>query len=191
MGTCNFCVDNASEHFVVLDGDDIDQFDADCFVEDITNAISNISADWGYFPDADGRIIENEALRSYGRQYLGSDMGTCIDYAGVEIGFTTYAYLTSGYYDGATLDWTTDIHRDYESVDEAIDAAIEDAIYYGTTNAGLMAVHGKRLRAKVNAVIEANIEALETIYKQYSNHRLQRLGVMSNGEAIYSGGRLN
>lgn len=186
MGTANFCVDNASEHFVIgIDSDDyIDwDFEKDCLSETICEGMPAANG-WGSY-ECDRRTIEHSGLRSYPRGYLASTNTITLDYAGVVIDFTIFAYVTSGYYEGATLDWTTDLHDDYDSIHEAVQDKIEDALYEEETNAGLIAIHGHKIESMLEKLINDEVKALEEIFRKVSQYRLHCVGRFSNGEAVY------
>lgn len=186
MGTANFCVDNASEYFVV--GDDFeDEFEWDSLNEDLTDIICEQMPkgdEWGHW-GCDKRTIENGGLRSYPRSFLASTNEILVSYGGIDVCFTMYAYMTSGYYEGATLDWTTDLHNDYENIDDMVESTIEGAIWDCQVNAGMAVIHKDGFKKKLEQAIKIRVDALESIYKKVSQHRLHCIGRFSNGEAVY------
>ena len=190
MATNNFAnPKNASKYYVVLTGDaDEWQYDdlKDNLGEDIENAGGDsldepIGHDRNYHRQALGKFEENES------------------FGDIEIEIRLTVLIQSAYYEGATLDYLIEVYNGYEYVE------IEEGFYTNTTedmvndlfdlkynehsysemSKGLRVIQSRHAKNWLDKEIKTQSEKIEKILESYSEHKLQKVGGFSNGEAVY------
>lgn len=132
--------------------------------------------------------------RSYSSLILGS-LEVDRTFYGGWIQVKVIAIMTSGYYEGANLDWVAEIHTngsgeqglgEHNGIDSVeIDHIAEDFHYYDDLSekqAARAAIHAHKWAEKQQAILVAKLEA---IYANYADNELQRVATFSNGETIY------
>lgn len=154
-----------------------------------SNILHDIKAIGGY----DSNISFND--RNYDRVALGEISRSKV-YADVEMEVKITAIVQSAYYEGATLDylihvciegddWNYSTGSYYDNdMSDILDEVGEIQSYRGL-NAGMVSI----IRPKVESFLEATIDTLseqtDNLLKQYSEHKLNKVGQFSNGEAVY------
>jgi hypothetical protein len=192
MATSNFHNVNASKIFVVLtnyetpildeDGEETDEMESrspedwECleFIDYLSEKIAESKNSTNYSKES-----EHE-LRSYPSTHLHS-LAKHKTYNDVEVEVFCHAYLRSAYYEGASLDWETEIKvNGYES---SINDLEED-FGYQSENKGLAKIHSRNaLKWSENALQEL-IDEMETIFESVSE-TYQVVARFSNGETMY------
>lgn len=132
--------------------------------------------------------------RNYHRQSVGKVTSSKL-FGDIEVELELVAIIQSAYYEGATLDYIIQIYNGSENVevdsdeDDIIDDLFETTYAdhdYSNMNKGMRIIQSKNALKWVEEEIESLSSQLEVIFEQYSEHKLQRQGVFSNGEAVYS-----
>jgi transcription initiation factor TFIIIB Brf1 subunit/transcription initiation factor TFIIB len=133
--------------------------------------------------------------RNYNRQSVGK-LTSSKSFGDIEVELELIAIIQSAYYEGATLDYAIQIYNggenvevdSYSSEDDIIDDLFEvkyDDHYYSNMNKGMRIIQSKNALNWVEKEIKSLSSKLEIIFEQFSEHKLQRQGVFSNGEAVY------
>lgn len=128
------------------------------------------------------KTIDPHELRSYPSHVLGGFNENKI-IAGVDVSINIYAVLRSGYYDGACLDWFTEIYlggNEISSIDE-----IQGEMAYYIENKGMAAIQGQNAAKWAETALEALTAKVEAVFKKYCEHELVVMATFSNGETIY------
>lgn len=193
MGAPNFCVRNASEHFIVQYPEDENPFFREDFIDNLKYEINQAFKDC--LVDVDWSIDDME--RSYPAEQF------CLIRSGITGYKQDYAVLLkpvirSGYYDHAVLDWECvyenpegdeyeydlkrEEHRGY--LYPGILENLEEDLAVDYDNRGLGKIHAPHLLAKLEKKQKALVERLENIFKEHTE-RYRCVGVASNGEAFY------
>jgi hypothetical protein len=150
---------------------------------------SNLTESLG---NLDGFIAEESRnnRRSYNSTFLGK-LEESKAWGDAEFHVVLKPCITSAYYEGATLDFKIEIttYSDtFDYNDEDIDTILDDGFdeYYIELNRGLVTRFRPYAKAWIEKTVERLSEELETVFKSYAEHQLQRQGVMSNGVAVYT-----
>lgn len=188
MGTSNFHNVNATKVFAVLlnredeetgetrypeewDYEDFYLYAIDRIDEHMKNAGFNITSAGG----------DPHGLRSYGSRGLtGAYIGK--NHAGVEISVNIFSVLRSAYYEGASLDWFIQYEANCST---SVEEPFEPEDIQSEWEGGLSKRHAETAVKWMDSQRDKLIEALETVYGELAERRLNCLGHFSNGEAVY------
>ena len=202
MGTSNFHYKNASRVYAVLmDYEDeildengeptgetetryCEDFQADELKDFIKNEIEDLENGFHY-----NWVKDSNELRSYPSSYLGS-LRTYKPYGDIGIEVYIHAFLRSGYYEGACLDWTlqVDINGNEYIGDEDIPYAIEDIREHNTStymSKSLRAIIANRAEKWIRSEADKLSGIMENIFSRNSDVELAKVATFSNGETIY------
>lgn len=202
MGTSNFHYKNASRVYAVLMNyeDDIldengeptgetetkyrEDFEVDELKDFIKNEIEDLE-DGSYY----NQVRDSNELRSYPSSYLGS-LRTYKAYGDIGVEVYIHAFLRSGYYEGACLDWTlqVDINGNEYIGDEDIPYAIEDIREHNTStymSKGLRAIIANKAEKWIRSEADRLSGIMENIFSRNSDMELAKVATFSNGETIY------
>lgn len=192
MSTSNFRLQCASKYYVLSS-----------YVEEINeqNEKEVVCKDWYHWKFDTERIMEVAEKKDYTRYISGSlkerpmDNNICckVLYFGYEC-LECYIGLNNGYYEGATIDY--DIHcgyygwlSDYDTVDDFIydivEGVLTDKLHYKDWNKGMCIIQRPNLYKKLSGVVFAMIDEAESICNDCCDENLVRVGLFSNGEAVY------
>lgn len=154
----------------------------------------------GDFIEEKGGTAENESIgndRNYPVQSLGYFQESKW-YGDIEVEVRVVATLTSAYYEGATLDFTIEIFNgsEFVNIEEGFYTVTERDIledlfeigyehYYSDMNKGMRKLQVKNAEKWVEKIISELSEQMEQIFENYTQHKLERTALFSNGEAIY------
>ena len=122
------------------------------------------------------------------RNFSGKIIGqlyTTLDYLGYDFSLDLNIIMRSGYYSGFNMDYEFSCGYDGDSWDD-IESMVNDLEEYGldSTMKGLYAIHGAKLRTKLDTLHdELKLKAIE-VFKQYSD-QLVVTAQFSNGETFY------
>jgi hypothetical protein len=195
MGTSNFHKVNASKIFAVLmpyetpvldenfnETDELetlecDEFDLEYLVESIIDDMKELGDNLYYH----FKNIESlEELRSFPSSYLGS-LTKEKSFDDVEVYINIHAFLRSGYYEGANLDWEC-----YLSIDNNKEISIDE--YNGSINDIYFISDDKELIESIDNWIKETksslIEKMESVFEKNSEQYVV-VARFSNGETIY------
>ena len=195
MATSNFHNANASKVFVVLenyeqvildeDGEETDEteyrtpdeWECDDFV---SHAKGLIEKNKGKFDFYNGEQRSKEELRSFCATFLGQ-LYQRKDFGDVCVEVNINAFLRSGYYEAANLDWELVVYVDgYEFEDDII----LDDIRGSWMNEGLKAIQVNHINKYISKTKDAIVEHLEHIFEQLSTPYVVTAR-FSNGETMY------
>lgn len=135
---------------------------------------------------------------SYHRQVVGS-LSSSKSFGDIEVEIEIKVVVQSAYYEGATLDYLIFVYNGSENVElndyykitshEVIEDLFEtkySSHNYSEMSRGLRVIQSKHAENWAEKEIQEMSTKIETILEQYSEHKLQRQGVFSNGEAVYT-----
>lgn len=154
-----------------------------------SNVLHDIKAIGGY----DSNMSFND--RNYNRVALG-ELSKSKVYADVEVEVKVTAIVQSAYYEGATLDYlihvciegddwdySTGSYYDNDMTD-ILDEIGEIQSYRGLNN-GMVSIIRPKVESFLEATIDTLSEQMDNLLQQYSEHKLNKVGQFSNGEAVY------
>ena len=202
MGTSNFHYKNASRVYAVLINyeDEIldengeptgetetrcpEEYQVDELKDFIGNEIQDLENGFCF-----NWVKDSNELRSFPSSYLGS-LRSCKQYGDIGIEVYIHAFLRSGYYEGACLDWTlqVDINGYGEYIDEDdIQYAANDIREYASTNMskGLRTIMAYRAEKWIRSEADRLSGIMENIFSRNSDVELAKVATFSNGETIY------
>ena len=202
MGTSNFHYKNASRVYAVLMNyeDEIlddngeptgetetrypDEYEVDELKDFIKNEIEDLE-NGQYF----NWVKDTGELRSYPSSYLGS-IRSCKSYGDIDIDVYIHAFLRSGYYEGACLDWTlqVDINGNGEYIDdEDISDAANDIRKYASSDMskGLRTIMAYKAEKWIRSEADRLSGIMENIFSRNSDVEMRKVATFSNGETIY------
>ena len=201
MGTSNFHYENASRVYAVLmnyEDDVLDEnneptgetrtaypedFEVDELKDFIKNEIEDMENGCYY-----NWVKDSNELRSFPSSYLGS-LRTCKSYGDIDVEVYIHAFLRSGYYEGACLDWTlqVDINGNEYIDDEDIQYAANDIREYTSTymSKGLRAIIANKAERWIRSEADRLSGIMENIFSRNSDVELAKVATFSNGETIY------
>lgn len=185
MGTANFHNVNASKIYAVLLNWEDEETGETCYPEGYDydefciNAIDRIDEHMkkaGFNITGEGNDPHSRESRGLTGAYIGKN------HAGAEISVTIYAVLRSAYYEGANLDWFIQYEVNcYTSTEEPFEAGDIQSEWDG----GLSKRHAETAIKWMDSQRNKLVEALEKIFGELSERRLNCIGRFSNGEAVY------
>ena len=133
-----------------------------------------------------GSIRDADELRSYPSQLLGVKS---IDREFMDVWAEVHIVSTirSGYYQGASLDWSVSIFMRNDEYDMGTfeDCYDEHLAWLSDHSSGLCKANAPKLLAWVNQAKDELVEELEKLYEQLSTP-LRVAARFSNGETIYT-----
>lgn len=155
-----------------------------------SNILHDIKAIGGY--DSNMSFCD----RNYNRVALG-ELSKSKVYADVEVEVKVTAIVQSAYYEGATLDYlihvciegdewkySTGSIYDEDNLDGILDEIGEIQSYRGLNN-GMVSIIRPKAESFLEATIDTLSEQMDNLLQQYSEHKLNKVGQFSNGEAVY------
>ena len=202
MGTSNFHYKNASRVYAVLMSYEDDVLDDNGeptgeketvypdneMSEEVMSFIRNEIEDLenGQYFNWVERIGE---LRSYPSSYLGS-IRSCKSYGDIDIDVYIHAFIRSGYYEGACLDWTlqVDINGNGEYIDDKdIQYAANDIREHASSymSKGLRTIIAYKAEKWIRSEADRLSGIMENIFSRNSDVEMRKVATFSNGETIY------
>lgn len=133
------------------------------------------------YPTIDLKDWDQEGLRSYPSRFIKS-WGMCKRFAGVYVDLELNAKVTSGYHEGACLDWDFKMtlnHCEYDDFDVA------DFTDHCDHNAGVAAFTYPKANKWANNMKDQMINDMEAIFAELSGIQLEVVATASNGETFY------
>lgn len=193
MSTCNFNLQCASKYYVLSSTIEEENEQGEIEIinkeswnwDDDIDYILEIAKEKGYYKYIPGRY----EARPMDNNICCKDECFNDDYIYCYIG------LNSGYYKGATIDydlcfgdygWLSEYKTVDDFVQDVVENILEEKSDYGNWNKGLCAMQRPNLYKKLSGIIFELIDELETICNHCCDERLVRIGIFSNGEAIYA-----
>jgi len=184
MGTSNFYNKNAKDIYAVLmneyENDEHvypDEWECDDLIDNTTYELESKGytkvGKWDNDRNFSGLILAEKTIyKSFGD---------------VEVGFTIKAFLRSGYYDGANLDWEL---YNYEGYEDDYGSIVDDMQSYMEEsydmNRGMVMIQTKHAENWIDTEIQKEINILENFYQEICQHKLGVAARFSNGETIYT-----
>lgn len=188
MSTCNFRLQCASKYYVLSSTIEEENEQGEMEVvnkeswhwDDDTDYILETAKEKGYYKYIPGRfetrpMDNNICCKSidFGEDYLHCYIG-----------------LNSGYYEGATIDYdfyygNCDLLSDYKTVDDFVQDVVESILEDKSTEQWPLYYSAPNLYKRLSTIISGLIDEAETICNHCCDERLVRIGIFSNGEAIY------
>lgn len=133
--------------------------------------------------------------RNYHRTALG-ELSKSKVYADVEVEVKITAIVQGAYYEGATLDYLIQVciegdDWDYSTgsyydndMSDILDEIGEIQDYRGL-NRGMVSIIRPKVESFLETTIDTLSEQMDNLLEQYSEHKLNKVGQFSNGEAVY------
>ena len=179
MGTSNFSSSTNVIHAVDCD-DEFTYSDTRDNLQSEFNAIDEDKSNVFEFVNKD----EWDGDRNFAGKIIGQ-LYSSFTYLDIDFELTLNIIMRSGYYSGFNMDYEFGCSSNdgqYDSVDEMIDDLEEYDLE--SSFKGLYAIHGNRLRVKLDTLHdELKLKAIE-VFKQYSD-QLVVTAQFSNGETFY------
>lgn len=149
----------------------------------------------GDFIQEQGGTSENEYLNcssSYGEQSLGY-FEEVKDYGDVGINVRLTATLTSGYYEGATLDFNIEMDngggwsdigngRNAEDINEVLDNMFD---WNSDMPKGMQKIQVRHAENWVEKTVSELSEKMEKVFEVFTQHKLTKSAQFSDGTAVY------
>lgn len=186
LNECDMCSESLVDAEIETETVYPDEWEVDDLIENI-----------GYEIKEQGGTKDNEVIEygQYGIQSLGY-FDESKSYGDVWLNVRVTAVIQSAYYEGATLDYLIHIDTNNDSFkystgssyDEDLEDILEMAFdeYYSEMNAGLRAIMKPKAELWIEQTIDELSTKVETLFEQWTEHKLVCQGVFSNGEAVYS-----
>jgi len=134
-------------------------------------------------------------VKNYGNSYCLTGLRELYiskQYGDIEIKLEVTTVMQSAYYEGATLDWLVTIggvnYMTGSNYDSDLDDILDDLFdyqYNSDMSAGLCKIMKGYAETWIEQQISEISEKVEEVFRTFSEHRLHRKGVASNGEAFY------
>ena len=184
MGTSNFYNKNAKDIYAVLmneyENDEHvypDEWQCDDLIDNTTCELESK----GYY-----KVGKRDNDRNFSGLIL-AEKTISKSFGDVEVGFTIKAFLRSGYYDGANLDWEiydyNNEEYDWDKITDSIEYYIEDSY---DMNRGMQKIQLEHAKNWMRYEVEKEINILENFYQEICQHKLGVAARFSNGETIYT-----
>lgn len=162
---------------------EIDDCEIEMLQENIQNSITENPLYKGYYLI---EIDRSDNDRNYPTKYF-SELSKSKDIANVEIGIRVEIGYTSGYYEGANLDYSFEYTIEGYDVGNTIEEALEDFRYRAENNGinkGMIAIQSRNIESYLSKLKEETATLINNAFEKNSkSYRLQ--GVFSNGEGVY------
>lgn len=202
MGTSNFHYKNASRVYAVLmsyEDDVLDDNGEPTGEKETVYPDNEMSEEVMSFIRNEIEDLENGQyfnwvkgigeLRSYPSSYLGS-IRSCKSYGDIDIDVYIHAFIRSGYYEGACLDWTlqVDINGNGEYIDdEDIQYAANDIRECASSDMskGLRTIMAYKAEKWIRSEADRLSGIMENIFSRNSEVEMRKVATFSNGETIY------
>lgn len=192
MSTSNFYAKNASKIFVILENyededgkisipDEID-FQDTC--EYITDQLKENKGKFDFYKY--GSYNSREELRSYPSTYLAT-LYALKTFGSIDTEIELHAFVRSGYYSAACLDWELRINIEGQSFDgdEISEIYGYDEYFAINNNTGMAKIQTKNAVKWIEKTSPALIEQVEKVFKSCSQSYVVTAR-FSNGETIYT-----
>lgn len=190
MSTSNFCNFEASKYYAI-GSDPNDQFIYDYTKDNVYNEVKKLVKEKRYSLRHcnENKMYHQLFNRNYGGKYI-CNIEHSKDFGDIEITLTFYIVLSGAYYQGATLDYISEIqiNGDDNGDKEAFDKNFmpSDLQYYSEMPIGMQIIQSKNIKKFVSSAYDEMTEQIEKIFEKHCEHKLVCTAVFSNGEAIYS-----
>lgn len=186
MGTSNFHNTNANNIYAVTEGD---EFTYEDVRESISIELQETAKEQKIDFFEDSEIDLADELRSFPATSIG-ELYEDIVYCNTDVRVTLIPKTVSGYYEGFNLDYEIRIEDNntgisYEFDEDYTSDIIEEHLYNYPEDAGILAIHGKRLGTKIDDVIINLRNVVESTFNRYSDSYVVA-AQFSNGETIYT-----
>lgn len=191
MSTPNFCRYEASKYYAIgiTDETENDEFIYDDTKDNVFYELKTLPKETSYrFYEYDERNMYQLFNRSYGGSYIGSiELSKYI--CDIEITVIIHAVLSGGYYQGATLDYISEIqidrndYNDFENFQKYFD--YKDLEYYSELPVGMLKIQSKNIEKFVRFAYAELTGQIEKVYEKFCDVKLVKTAQFSNGEAIY------
>lgn len=183
MGTSNFHSVNASAVFAFTPSDDEYPF----YYEDIKDEVESALKERGLCTDRKWADDPYE-LRSYPSSVLGHKTVERT-FMGAWFAVTIKAVIRSGYYDGACLDWFTQVDTEARGfLDRGYDDEWDhflDRLLDSSENVGFAKANLPRLMRWIDHTRDELIKECEQVFKEMTTP-LSAVATFSNGETLYA-----
>lgn len=193
MGASNFITpENADAHYVIglneEEDDEIFEFNIENFIEEIRSLIEDtIYKDLGVKGFEVNVVDSDESTneRNYNIYYF-SNVTLTKPYSNGDFILNILVGYTSGYYEGATLDFHyINSNGNRLSVDDLIDDIMYDFSYTYNYNDGWLTMMRPNFQKLINAMHTKISEYFNNLFKDISQTQLNRIGGFSDGTSIY------
>lgn len=192
MSTCNFRLQCASKYYVLSS-----------YVEEINEEGEKevVCKEWYHLDFDRERVMEVAGKKEYTRYISGSfkerpmdDNICCKDFYFGDERLECYIGFNNGHYEGATIDydircgdygWLSDCNTADDFIQEIVDGILADKSYYEGWNKGMCAIQRPNLYKKLSGMVSDIIDEAESICNVCCDEKLVRVGIFSNGEAVY------
>lgn len=177
MGASNFArLNSASKIFAVL-MDATEMFEIHDFRDNIQDSFNEIGFD-NEDKDDDDRNYNSHTFAS---KSLSSSFGD----ADIEI--KVDVYTTSGYYEGANLDYDFSLYQygQWNRIESDLDEEIKYCFDNSDMNKGMQTIQARNAHKWAEKLISELSTQIENIFEQYAEHELIRVGGFSDGTSVY------
>lgn len=191
MSAPNFCKYEATKYFAIgVSTNENEIFDSSYFEyikENIVSELENL-AEKSHYYTLDSDNANHKLSRYYGGSYIHS---LAIDktFGDVTINVVCHIIISNGRYEGATLDYITDIQIDGYSFDNykgfLTHFDYTDIECYSNMPVGMQKIQSKNIEKFVRSATPKLTEQVEQILSEYCQLTLIKTAQFSNGEAIY------
>jgi len=192
MSTPNFCNFETKKYYAIGVTEETceDEFLYDDTKDNVYYELEKLSKNSQYklYNHDENKMYHQLFNRSYGGTYI-TTLENSRWIGDIEITVNIHAVLSGAYYQGATLDYISDIEingntfDDIENFEKYFDYTdLEDS----DMPIGMQKIQSKNIIKFVRFAYDVMTEQIENIYEQFCDVKLQRVAVFSNGEAIYS-----
>ncbi|PXV66847.1 hypothetical protein CLV62_104108 [Dysgonomonas alginatilytica] len=191
MSAPNFCKYEATKYYAIgMSTNESEIFDSwyfDEIKENIVTELENLTEKATYYT-LDSDNVNHKMSRYYGGSYIHS-LALNKTFGDVTINVVCHIIISNGRYEGATLDYITDIQIDGYSFDNYKDFLkhfdYTDLDYYSKMPVGMQKIQSKNIEKFVRSATPELTEQVEQILSEYCQLALIKTAQFSNGEAIY------
>ena len=189
MSTPNFCNYEASKYYAI-GSDASDEFIYDDTKENLYCELKSLVKDteYGLYNYDKNKMYHQLFNRSYGGTYITSLEHE--KYIGdIPITIIVHVVLSGAYYQGATLDYISEIQIDGCDYGNFADFekhfSYKDLEDFSEMPIGMQKIQSKNVQKFVSSALPELHKQIEKIFEMYCEHTLACTAVFSNGEAIY------
>ena len=190
MATGNFYYKNASKVFAIgLDYKNEDGENVSCesweYNETLEYIREQLELNEGVFCFSAGDVKSAFDNRNFNARGIGSL--TIEKYFGdVCVGITVNCFSRCGYYEGACLDWETEVYVNSTSDDDiaCVSEIFEGESYHSDMNIGMLKIQAKNAQKWANKAHSNMVGIIENVFENCSA-TFNKVATFSNGETIY------